>query len=186
MNVQQFLIEFFTYTIFIYAVVLMGFSVFIAVYSIGETKKHVLINSFTDFNYLAKSEHTPSLSVLAPAYNEGATIIENVRSLLSIHYNNYEVIIINDGSKDNTLEQLITVYDLELTNRQAEEAIKTKPIRGIYKSRNPVYQKLIVVDKQNGGKADALNVGINVSVNRYIVCIDVDCILEQDAMLKLT
>jgi cellulose synthase/poly-beta-1,6-N-acetylglucosamine synthase-like glycosyltransferase len=186
MNVYQFLIEFFTYTIFFYAVVLMGFSVFIAVYSIGETQKHMRINSFTDYNYLAKSEHTPSLSLLAPAYNEGATIIENVRSLLSIHYNNYEVIIINDGSKDNTLEQLIDVYDLVLINRQAEKAIETKPIRGIYKSRNPVYQKLIVVDKQNGGKADALNVGINVSANNYIVCIDVDCILEQDAMLKLT
>ncbi|MDB5251659.1 MAG: glycosyl transferase family 2 [Flaviaesturariibacter sp.] len=186
MNISQFLINFFTYTIFLYAVVLMGFSVFIAIYSIGETKKHILINSFTDYTFLAKSDHTPSLSLLAPAYNESATVVENVRSLLSIHYNNYEVIIINDGSKDDSLQKLIDVYDLVLTDRVADTAIQTKPIRGIYKSRNPVYQKLLVVDKVNGGKADALNVGINVSANRYIVCIDVDCILEQDAMLKLT
>lgn len=186
MSVAEYIVDFFTYVIFFYAVVLMGFSVFIAIYSIGETRRHILISSFTDYNFLAKSEHTPSLSLLAPAYNEGATIIENVRSLLSIHYNNYEVIIINDGSKDDTLQKLIDVYDLELTTRLPEQFVKTKPVRGIYKSRNHVHSKLVVVDKQNGGKADALNVGINVSNNEYIVCIDVDCILEQDAMLKLT
>ncbi|HEY1023338.1 MAG TPA: glycosyltransferase family 2 protein, partial [Flavisolibacter sp.] len=154
--------------------------------SIGETRKYIRKSTFANYNILASSEHAPSLSILAPAYNEGATIIENVRSLLNIYYNNFEVIIINDGSKDDSLQKLVAVYDLEEVPYFVEQALSTKPIRGIYKSRNPVYKKLVVVDKVNGGKADALNVGINVARNRYVVCIDVDCILEQDAMLKLT
>jgi cellulose synthase/poly-beta-1,6-N-acetylglucosamine synthase-like glycosyltransferase len=122
---------------------------------------------------------------LAPAYNEGANIIENVRSLLSIHYNNLEVIIINDGSKDDSIEKLTRAYDLYKVDYFVNEQIPAKKVRGIYKSNKPIYRKLIVVDKENGGKADALNVGVNIAANDYIVCIDVDCILEQDALLKL-
>jgi poly-beta-1,6-N-acetyl-D-glucosamine synthase len=134
---------------------------------------------------LASSNEAPSMSILAPAYNEASTIIENVRSLLSLHYHNLEVIIINDGSKDSSLEKLIEAYDLYKIDFFVNEQIKTKPVKAIYKSRNPVYRKLIVVDKVNGGKADALNVGVNVAKNDYYVCIDVDCVLEQDAILKL-
>jgi cellulose synthase/poly-beta-1,6-N-acetylglucosamine synthase-like glycosyltransferase len=134
---------------------------------------------------LASSEYAPTISIIAPAYNEGATIIENVRSLLAVHYNNFELILVNDGSKDDTLEKLIIAYKLVKVPFLVNEKIKTKSIRGIYKSTNSIYHKLLVVDKENGGKADALNTGINISSNKYIVCIDVDCILEQDAMLKL-
>jgi poly-beta-1,6-N-acetyl-D-glucosamine synthase len=108
-----------------------------------------------------------------------------VRSLLALHYNNYEVIIVNDGSKDHTMDLLVEAYELEKVEWILHEHIKTKHVRGIYKAKNPAYQKLIVVDKDNGGKADALNVGINVSSNKYIACIDVDCVLESDALLKL-
>jgi cellulose synthase/poly-beta-1,6-N-acetylglucosamine synthase-like glycosyltransferase len=186
MSVWTILYDLFTYGIFIYSAVILSFYLFIGIYSIGETRKYIHKSSFAEFKILATSEHTPSLSILAPAYNEGATIIENVRSLLSVYYNNFEVIIINDGSKDDSLQKLIATYDLEQVSYFCEQPIKTKPIKGIYKSRNPVYKKLVVVDKVNGGKADALNVGINVAQNKYVVCIDVDCILEQDAMLKLT
>src|ERR1700709_2252640 len=134
---------------------------------------------------LAASPNAPGMSILAPAYNEAATIIENVRSLLSLHYNNLEVIIINDGSKDDSLEKLINAYDLYKIDFFVNEQLPTKPVKGVYKSRNPVYRKLIVVDKVNGGKADALNVGVNIAQNNYYVCIDVDCVLEQDALLKL-
>lgn len=186
MSVWSFLYDAFTFGVFAYSVVILGMYIFIGLYSIGETRKYIRKSSFAEFKLLASSEYAPSLSILAPAYNEGATIIENVRSLLSIYYNNFEVIIINDGSKDDSLQKLIDVYDLEVVPYYSEQPIKTKPIRGVYKSRNPVYKKLVVVDKVNGGKADALNVGINIAQNQYVVCIDVDCILEQDAMLKLT
>ena len=111
--------------------------------------------------------------------------MENVRSLLSIHYSNFEVIIINDGSKDRSLQTLIEHYELVKVNFALNEQIKTKPLRGIYKSKNKAYSRLTVVDKENGGKADALNIGINVSSKDLILCIDVDCIVEQDAILRM-
>jgi cellulose synthase/poly-beta-1,6-N-acetylglucosamine synthase-like glycosyltransferase len=176
---------FFQWGILMYSVAMLLFYLGIAFLSIGETRKYLRKSSFTDYNRLAVSPHAPSLSILAPAYNEGATIIENVKSLLNIYYNHFEVIVINDGSKDESLQKLIAAYELEQVSFLIHPHIPTKPVRGIYKSRNPVYKKLIVVDKENGGKADALNVGVNVASHDYIVCIDVDCILEQDAMLKL-
>lgn len=186
MNFWQILYYTFVYGIFFYSVLVLSFYIFLGIYAIGEVSAYLKKSSFSKYGILATSELAPSLSILAPAYNEEATIVENVRSLLSIYYNNFEVIIINDGSKDDTLQMLLPVYDLKLVPCYYERALKTKAIKGIYKSRNPVYKNLIVVDKLNGGKADALNVGINVAQNKFVVCIDVDCILEQDAMLKIT
>lgn len=185
MNVSSFLSDLLTYGIFLYAVVMLLSYMGIALLSIGETRKYLNKNAFTDYRLLASSPHAPSVSILAPAYNEGATIIENVRSLLSLYYSNLEVIIINDGSKDDCLQKLIDAYQLEKIDFHVQYRIASKEVRGVYKSRNKVYKKLVVVDKVNGGKADALNVGINISANDYIICIDVDCILEQDAILKM-
>ncbi len=185
MKITNILYDFFTHGIFIYSVLLLLFYLFIIGYSIGELKHYLRKSSFTDYSLLASSEYAPTISILAPAYNEGANIIENVLSLLAVHYNNIELIVINDGSKDDSLNKLIIAYNLIKVPHLITEKIKTKPIRGIYKSSNPLYHKLMVIDKENGGKADALNTGINVAGNKYIVCIDVDCILEQDAMLKL-
>ncbi len=174
-----------TYGIFFYSVLLLLSYILIGLYSIGETRKYIHKNRFTDYRVLAASPHAPSVSILAPAYNEGKNIVENVRSLLSIFYSNLEVIIINDGSKDDSMEKLIKAYDLEKVDFFVHQHLETKPIKGIYKSKNSVYNKLIVIDKVNGGKADALNTGINISSNNYLVCIDVDCVLEQDALLKM-
>lgn len=185
MSWQSFVLHVFTYGILLYSIILLLCYLLIGAFSIMETRSYLHKNSFTDYRILASSNEAPSMSILAPAYNEGATIIENVRSLLSLHYNNLEVIIINDGSKDNTLEQLIQAYDLYKADFFVNQQLKTKTVRGVYRSNNPVYRKLIVVDKENGGKADALNVGVNIARNDYFVCIDVDCVLEQDALLKL-
>ena len=177
--------DFFSNNLLIYTAALLACYISIGILSIGETKNYLRKNSFTDYRLLAGSPQAPSMSILAPAYNEGANIIENVRSLLSIHYTNLEVIIINDGSKDDSLTKLIEAYDLFKVDFFVNQQIATKTIRGVYKSHNKIYRKLIVVDKENGGKADALNVGVNIAKHTYIVCIDVDCILEQDALLKL-
>lgn len=179
------IIEYITFGLLSYTVILLEGYILIAFYSIGEIRKYLHKNSFTNYRLLAGSTQLPGISILAPAYNEGANIVENVRSLLSIHYYNLEVIIINDGSKDDSMQKLSEVYDLYKTDFFVNQQIPTKNVRGVYKSRNNIYSKLIVVDKENGGKADALNVGINIAVNDYVVCIDVDCILEQDALLKL-
>jgi len=157
----------------------------IGIYALGAVIRYKKENTFTDYSIIAANPNAPAFSVLAPAYNEGMTIVENVRSLLSLYYHNLEIIIINDGSKDDSVQKLIEAYELEWVPFFVQGKIETNKIKGVYKSKNPAFKKLIVVDKENGGKADALNVGINVSSGDYLVCIDVDCILEQDAVLKL-
>jgi len=168
-----------------YAVLIMSSYLVLAYLSMKELRGYLKKNSFVDYEVLLTSEFAPSLSLIAPAYNEGFTIEENVKSLLSLNYNNYQVIVVNDGSKDNSMEILINTYDLVLTELDIHPKIETKKIRGIYASKNAAFKKLIVVDKENGGKADALNVGLNIAQNPYVVCIDVDCILDKDSLLKL-
>ncbi|MGV8913914.1 MAG: sulfatase-like hydrolase/transferase [Kaistella sp.] len=178
------------YTIVMWVFLIYGAAVFlvygwIGIYALGAVIRYKKENKFTDYSIIAANPNAPTFSVIAPAYNEGFTIVENVRSLLSLYYHNLQIIIVNDGSKDDSMEKLILTYELESISFFVQGDIKTEKIKGIYKSKNPAFSKLIVVDKENGGKADALNVGINVSGGDYLVCIDVDCILEQDAILKL-
>lgn len=185
MSITSIFSAFFQYGLWLYSIVLLLSYLLIAIFAIIEIRRYLRSASFTDYSILASSPQAPGISILAPAYNEGATIVDNVRSLLSIHYRNLELIVINDGSKDDCLQKLIDAYHLEKIDFFVKRSIPTKDVRGVYKSTNPVFHKLIVVDKVNGGKADALNVGINVSSKGYIVCIDVDCIIEQDALLKM-
>ncbi|MBB4802735.1 cellulose synthase/poly-beta-1,6-N-acetylglucosamine synthase-like glycosyltransferase [Flavobacterium nitrogenifigens] len=168
-----------------YAILIMSSYLILAYLSQKELRGYLKKNSFVDYEVLLTSEFAPKLSLIAPAYNEGFTIEENVKSLLSLNYNNYQVIVVNDGSKDNSMEILVKTYDLVLTDLDIHPKIETKKIKGIYTSRNAAFKKLIVVDKENGGKADALNVGLNIAQNPYVVCIDVDCILDKDSLLKL-
>lgn len=157
----------------------------IGIYALGAVLRYKKENTFTDYSIISANPNAPAFSLIAPAYNEGLTIVDNVRSLLSLYYHNLEIIIVNDGSKDDSMQKLIDVYELERISFFVHGEIPTSEIRGIYKSKNPAFKKLVVVDKVNGGKADALNVGVNISSGDYLVCIDVDCILEQDAILKL-
>lgn len=168
-----------------YAILIMSSYLVLAYLSTKELRSYLKRNSFVDYEVLLTSEFAPKLSLIAPAYNEGFTIEENVKSLLSLNYNNYQAIVVNDGSKDNSMEILIKTYDLVLTDLDINPKIETKKIKGIYTSRNAAFKKLIVVDKENGGKADALNAGLNIAQNPYVVCIDVDCILDKDSLLKL-
>lgn len=142
-------------------------------------------NSFGDLSKVMASPLAPGITIIAPAYNEGLTIVENIRSLLSLQYVNYEVMVVNDGSKDDTLHKMIEAYDLEKVDREIDPNWKSKPIRGIYKSRQRSFSKLTVIDKENGGKSDALNTGIHLSEMQYVGCIDVDCLLLPDALLHV-
>lgn len=185
MHWETFLYYFIVFGFLLYSIALVLIYGWIGWYARGANNQYILKNNLTDYALIGSSPDAPSFSLIAPAYNEEATIVENVRSLLSLYYTNLEIIIVNDGSKDNSLQRLIDAYNLHQIDYVIEGHLKTNAVRAIYKSTNPVFKKLIVVDKENGGKSDALNVGINLSTKDYIVCIDVDCILEQDAILKL-
>src|SRR5215212_7706631 len=115
-----------------------------------------------DQRRLLRSPLTPPVSVLAPAFNEEANVVENVRSLLMLDYPLYEVILVNDGSKDATLDRLIRAFELKPSARSFEYSVSCKQVRGVYESA--VHRNLVVVDKLNGGKADALNAGLNLAL----------------------
>ncbi len=134
----------------------------LAILSYLAIKKHYNSKHFLHRDVLIKSNHTVGISVIAPAFNEAATIVYNVKSLLAQQYPKYEVIIVNDGSTDDSLEKMIKEFSLVKVDFFYQEKIPTQPVKGHYKSTNPLYSKLLVVDKVNGGsKADASNAGIN-------------------------
>jgi cellulose synthase/poly-beta-1,6-N-acetylglucosamine synthase-like glycosyltransferase len=126
MTVIDIMLALLTYGIFAYATTLLSAYIIIGLASVGESRKYLRKNEFSDFRLLASSPHAPSVSILAPAYNEGATIIENVRSLLSLYYSTLEVVVINDGSKDDCLQKLIEGYDLEKVDFHVQYKIATK------------------------------------------------------------
>lgn len=185
METLHFLFFLVDWLIFIFGVIIMLSYIVLAIFSASALHHYIHKNMFINYSAILSSDIAPSVSILAPAYNEGKNVVDNVRSLMSLHYVNLEIIIINDGSKDDTLQKLIDNYQLKKIHFALDYKIHCNEIRGIYKSENKAFQKLIIVDKVNGGKADALNAGINIASNDLITSIDVDCILESDAILKM-
>ncbi len=174
------------YFFFTYGLLLMTFylaGVVLASRAIKRTKQRSM---FLQVNDIVSATDIPSVTLVAPAYNEGLTIIENVKSLLSIQYPYYEFILVNDGSKDDSLEKLIKEFQLERHDATfITQPIPTASVKYIYKSKLKKYTHLTVIDKNNGGRADALNAGINFATSELVVCTDADCIIEQDALLKM-
>jgi cellulose synthase/poly-beta-1,6-N-acetylglucosamine synthase-like glycosyltransferase len=147
------------------------------------TLRTVLDVQRSDHRRLLRSPLTPPVSVLAPAFNEEANVVENARSLLMLDYPLFEVVLVNDGSSDRTLEVLIAAFGMKPSARSFEYTVKCKTIRTVYES--PTHPNLVVIDKANGGKADALNAGLNLSLYPLFCAIDTDSILESDALLRL-
>ena len=169
----------------IYGSLLFLSYVFIAILSSIDLSFYVKKSKHFRFNSIKEYKILPSISIIAPAYNEEASIIENIRSLLSLEYPKLEVIVVNDGSIDNSLQKVIDYYRLIKVDYAFNQTIDTANVRGIYKSTNAAYSNLIYVDKENGGKADALNAGINIARSDLFLAIDVDCIIENDAILRM-
>jgi cellulose synthase/poly-beta-1,6-N-acetylglucosamine synthase-like glycosyltransferase len=132
---------------------------------------------------LLGSEVVPRISMLAPAYNEEATAAESIRGILALYYPDLEVVVINDGSKDRTMEVLTTTFDLVPVHPIYARRVETKAVRGTYRSR--AWPNLVVVDKENGGKADALNVGLNVASGDLVCAMDADTLIEPDALQRM-
>jgi len=124
------------------------------------------------------------LTVIAPAYNEAATIVASVKSLLNLQYPEFEILVVNDGSTDQTLEILTQEFRLVPSNRVYREKLKTQPVQAVYGSL--LYPQLHVLDKKNGGKADALNTGVNFSQYPLLCSIDADSLIEPEGLLRVT
>jgi len=135
-----------------------------------------------DYETIAASRFTIPVSVIAPAFNEEAAIVESVRSLLALDYPEFEVIVVNDGSTDRTIAVLRDAFALEPFELFARSLFPSAEVHGVL--RSGVEPRLLVVDKENGGKADGLNAGLNVARSRYVCCVDADTIFEPDALLR--
>jgi cellulose synthase/poly-beta-1,6-N-acetylglucosamine synthase-like glycosyltransferase len=133
---------------------------------------------------LKLSPFTPPITLVVPAHNEEAFIVDNVRSLLNLDYPRLEVIVVNDGSRDKTLSELKAAYGLRPARLLYIPEIVTAPLRGIYSS--PAEPRLLVLDKDSAGsKADAVNAGINAATSPYVCVVDADSILEKDSLLRI-
>jgi cellulose synthase/poly-beta-1,6-N-acetylglucosamine synthase-like glycosyltransferase len=139
--------------------------------------------TFVRFGEIFRMPIVKPISVIVPAFNEGHGIVESVRSLLSLRYPVFEVVVVNDGSTDDTLARLTAAFDLEPSKTVFRKSLPTKPIRGIL--RSALHPKLVVVDKVNGKKADAMNAGLNISRYPLFCAVDGDSVLEKDALLKV-
>ncbi|SDH28663.1 glycosyltransferase family 2 protein [Chitinophaga filiformis] len=172
--------------VFVYGSTMLFMYALLAILSLRGIIKFQRKNSYVDYTKMLQSPIAPGISIIAPAFNEGVTIIQNVRSLLTLNYPRFEVIIVNDGSTDDTLEKLINEFQLQVVDFAYNERIKSQPVKRLFKSSNSAYEKLVVIDKVNGkSKADASNAGINAAAYDYFLCTDVDCIIEKDTLLRM-
>jgi cellulose synthase/poly-beta-1,6-N-acetylglucosamine synthase-like glycosyltransferase len=173
----------FNLMIFIYFVLLNSTYLLLFAAALVQTRRYLALARSVNLEDIFRSPLAPSISVLIPAYNEESVILDVLESALAVRYPDYEVVVINDGSTDGTLELLRDRFGLEWVSRVKECQVQCAEIRGVYIS--PVQENLVVVDKENGGKADALNAGINTSVHDIICVVDADSLVEPDALLKM-
>lgn len=168
--------------ILVYFIWLNGTYTIFTLLSLKEIRKYFFTLTYHDVRTILSSIFYRPLSIIVPAYNEESTIVPNLKSLMSLKYPQYEVILVNDGSTDKTLEKLIAEFKLIEMKKPLRLVIKHKLIRKILISLD--YPNLTVIDKENGGKTDALNAGINASSYPLFCSIDADSLLEQEGLLR--
>lgn len=170
--------------ILFYFLALNSFYALLLVLAIPEIWEQTRLSEDEDFQRLMQSDALPPITLLVPAHNESATIEASVTAMLTLEYRHFEVIVVNDGSKDDTLERLRHAFDLYEVPRTHPPTIATKAVRAEYRSRTRT--RLFVIDKENGGKADSLNAAINASRFPLVIAVDADTLIEADALLRLT
>lgn len=166
-----------------YFLAVNGWYLVLLVSSLLELRRHMLLITDESRHLLLSSTLSPTISILAPAFNEEATIETSLRALLALQYPNLEVIVVSDGSKDRTVQVLIDRFSLVPVKTIYEQRIRTKPVRTLY--RSSAYPSLVVVDKENGGKADALNVGLSFARGELVCAMDADTLIEGDGLQRM-
>lgn len=152
------------------------------VLAVIEMKRNRELKRRTTAAWLLSTRATPGISLLVPAHNEERTIVENIRSLLTLRYATFEIIVVNDGSRDATAQRVIEAFHLQRVEIGRPLLLNHKSVRGVYRCRD--YPNLLFVDKENGGKADALNAAINYSRHPLVCAVDADSLLDHNALLR--
>ena len=177
------LISGFTHFVLWYVVIMGGLGVLQMVFALFVSSAHIAKERSYEYRLLGSSEHIIPVSLLATVYNEESNIVDTIKAIRNLNYINYELIVINDGSTDNTLETIINTFNLHKIIYPLRERIQTKEIRGIY--CNPDMPHFKLIDKEHGGKSDSLNAGLNLSRYPYFVSLNAGAILEPDALLRV-
>ncbi len=177
------LFDYFNTIILIYFLVTNLVYTLLMVISLYSVSLHAKQASAEDFNNLLESPTTPPVALIVPAFNEEAAIVQTVLSLMEMKYPRKEIIVVDDGSTDGTAVRLIEHFGLLKMDLIYRETVKAKQPFAFY--YNPLKPELIVVSKDNGGKADALNAGLNIARSPYFCTVDADSIIENDALLRL-
>lgn len=171
---------FFTYYLLVYIVVFFMFTVS----SLLDFEKSIKRKKFDNNIRIRNKNNYIPVSVLIPAYNEEMTIVSAVESILYSAFPEYEIIIINDGSKDKTKEKLLEAFNFKLVKRPIRKLVECNKETSIYEAYHKNV-KLTLINKINGGKADALNMGINVSKYPLFVALDADSVLEKSSLTEI-
>lgn len=182
MSATDLIVLIFQAVILLYFVALNGTYTMFVLLSFREIKKYFYFVTKHDVRALLSGNYYRPLSIIVPAYNEESTIVTNVRTLLCLKYPEYEVIVVNDGSTDGALGKLIKSFKLVEIEKPIRLVLKHKRIRRVYISLD--HPNLVVLDKENGGKTDALNAGINASTFPLFCSIDADSILDKEGLLR--
>jgi cellulose synthase/poly-beta-1,6-N-acetylglucosamine synthase-like glycosyltransferase len=172
-----------TVLILIYFVAINAVYTVLLAISVRESARHTKRIGFGGYDVILRSTMTLPISVLMPAYNEENTIVQAVRALRLLEYGEYEIVVIDDGSTDATLARLIAAFELDRVDRPVRLTVRCKPVTAVYVSRR--HANLTVLVKANGGKADALNAGVNAARYPLFCAIDADALLERDALLRV-
>ena len=166
-----------------YMLALNSFYALLLLLSIPELWSHWHLAEDEHLTLVLGTEALPPLSILVPAHNEEMTIVDSVTSFLTLQYPHHEVVLVNDGSSDRTMAKLLAAFDLYEVPPAFMITIPSQPVRAYYRSRQ--HSKLLVIDKENGGKADALNTALNAARFPYVLAVDADTLIEPDALLRL-
>ncbi|MDP8206949.1 MAG: glycosyltransferase [Candidatus Electryonea clarkiae] len=177
------IIQIFNLIVLFYFLSINSFYFLTSIFAFKSLRKYSRRLQSFDVEELVASAGAPPITLLAPAYNEEATCVEAIKSLLTLNYPEFEIIIINDGSKDSTVETLVKAFEFSVSPRLPMSTIKTAKVRKIYKSSR--YSNLWLVDKENGGKSDALNAGINNCRTPFFCVMDADSLLERNALIRI-
>ncbi len=175
-------LEGFTWFLFAYVIVQAHFQIALSLLAFRIIRRDMKFRQVEVDEFLL-SGREPPISIVIAAYNEEQTIIASVRSMLQLRYAVYEVIVVNDGSSDSTLRRLVEAFDLEPLPQAYRVRLDTQKVRGFYHSRSD--PKLRVIDKENGGKADSINCGINAARHPLFCCVDADSMLDRDSLLRV-
>ena len=136
------------------------------------------------FKSILPSDYYVPISIIVPAYNEEITVVDTVRSLLTLEYRAYEIIVVDDGSKDRTSEVLAKAFDMHLVHRPIRRQVDCQREEYVYETRAQKVP-LTLIRKKNGGKADSLNMGINAANFPYFICMDADSVLQYDSLRRI-